>query len=343
MKLQTLSKEKGKVGEIAQTINDVISNGDWFDGVKQNYFDLTDANDKLSFIMDDKVPQDWDSEEDATLPYTMKGRGDVKIGKIIKYLVDLIKDESGDLDDVKDKDIESFVNAFKASKVDTSMEFKLVKGSDIAKYYNAKKYFSESGSLGGSCMADEKKKIFDIYTENESKVQLLIYVDKDDRIHGRAIVWKLKDSPCEAKYFMDRVYVNRDFDELKFKKFAEEKGFLYKKKMNSYIESNVRFVYKGKDVFGEVTVKLDGDFGHYPFVDTMCFLDDKKKQLSNLPSEGDYMLHSVSGECEPCSTCKGKIYMHLVYPNGYDEDETCHECCEGHEELKKIGIHLNRK
>jgi hypothetical protein len=75
----------------------------------------------------------------------------------------------------------------------------------------------------------------------------------------------------------------------------------------------------------------------------MCFLDDKKKLLSNLPSEGDYMLHSVSGECEHCSTCKGKIYMNLVYPNGYSKDETCHECCEGHEELKKLGIHLNRK
>jgi len=345
LKLQTLSKEKGKVGEIAQTINDVISNGDWFDDVKQNYFDLTDANDKLSFIINDKVPQYWDSEEDATLPYTMKGRGDVRIGKIIKYLVDLINDNSDDLCDdlcdVKDKDIENFVNAFKASKIDNSMEFKLVKGSDIAKYYNAKKYFSKSGSLGGSCMAGEKKKIFDIYTENESKVQLLIYVDKDDLIHGRAIVWKLKDSPCEAKYFMDRIYVNRDFDELKFKKFAEEKGFLYKKRMNSHIESNVRFVYKGKDVFGEVTVKLDGDFGHYPFVDTICFLDDKKKQLSNLPSEGDYMLHSVSGECEPCNNCKGKLYMHLVSKNidfGYSEDELCSECCEGHEELKKIGI-----
>ncbi len=332
MKLQILSKEKGKVGEIAQAINDVISNGDWFDDVKQNYFDLTDANDKLSFIMDDKVPQDWDSEEDATLPYTMKGRNDVKIGKIIKYLVDLIKDESGDLDDVKDKDIESFVNAFKASKIDTSMEFKLVKGSDIAKYYNAKKYFTESGSLGGSCMSGEKKNIFDIYTKNESKVQLLIYVDKDDLIHGRAIVWKLKDSPCEAKYFMDRVYVNRDFDELKFKKYAEEKGFLYKKRMNSHLDSNVRFVYKGKDVFGEATVKLDGDFEYYPFVDTMCFLDDKKKQLSNLPSEGGYVLHSVDGECEQCEQCGGELY--------YDElcSELCSDCCEGHEELKKLGI-----
>jgi len=341
-KLQNLSKEKGKVGEIAQAIIDIIDNQNYFDDsdVKQNYFDLTDANDKLSFIMNTKVPEDWDPDDDASLPYTMKGRNEVKIGKIIKYLVDLINDDSGDLGDVKDKDIESFVNAFKASKVDTSMEFKLVKGSDIAKYYNEKKYFSRSGSLGGSCMADEKKKIFDIYTENESKVQLLIYVDKDDRIHGRAIVWKLKSSPCEAKYFMDRVYVNRDSDELRFKKFAEDNGFLYKKKMNSYIENNVLFVYKGKDVFGEVTVKLDGDFGHYPFIDTMCFLDEKKKLLSNLPSEGDYMLHSVTGECEHCDRCNGKLYMNLVYPGSYGKDELCDDCCQGHEELKKLGIEV---
>ena len=333
-KLQSLSKEKGKTGEIAQSINDIIDDKSYFSDsdVKQNFFDTTDKDDKLSFIMNSKVPEDWDPEENASLPYTMKGRGDVKIGKIIRYLVDLINSDSGDLGEVKDKDIENFVNAFKASKVDTSMSFKLVKGSDIAKYYNEKKYFSRTGSLGGSCMSDESKKTFEIYTENESKVQLLIYVDKDDRIHGRAIVWKLKDSPCGAKYFMDRVYINRDSDELRFKKFAEENEFLYKKKMNSYLSDNIEFVYKGKDVFGEVTVKLDGDFKYYPFVDTLCFLDEKKKQISNLPSEGNYILHSVSGDCDPCGECDGDIYTND------ENDILCGECCGGHEKLKELGI-----
>lgn len=333
-KLQSLSKEKGKTGEIAQAINDIIDDKSYFSDsdVKQNFFDTTDKDDKLSFIMNSKVPEDWDPEENASLPYTMKGRGDVKIGKIIRYLVDLINSDSGDLGEVKDKDIENFVNAFKASKVDTSMSFKLVKGSDIAKYYNEKKYFSRTGSLGGSCMSDESKKTFEIYTENESKVQLLIYVDKDDMIHGRAIVWKLKDSPCGAKYFMDRVYINRDSDELRFKKFAEENEFLYKKKMNSYLSDNIEFVYKGKDVFGEVTVKLDGDFRYYPFVDTLCFLDEKKKQISNLPSEGNYILHSVSGDCDPCGECDGDIYTND------ENDILCGECCTGHEKLKELGI-----
>jgi hypothetical protein len=30
--------------------------------------------------------------------------------------------------------------------------------------------------------------------------------------------------------------------------------------------------------------------------------------------------------------------MHLIYPNGYSKDEICPVCCEGHEELKKLGI-----
>ena len=336
LKLQSLSKEKGKTGEIAQSIYDIIDDNSYFSDsdVKQNFFDLTDKDDKLSFIMNSKVPEDWDPEEDSSLPYTMKGRGDVKIGKIIKYLVDLINSGDDDLGEIKDKDIENFVNAFKASKVDTSMKFKLVKGSDIAKYYNEKKYFSGTGSLGGSCMSDESKKTFEIYTENESKVQLLIYVDKDDVIHGRAIVWKLKNSPCDAKYFMDRVYVNRDSDQIKFKKFAEDNGFLYKKKMNSYFVDNVKFIYKGKDVLGEVTVKLSKtDFPNYPFVDTMCFLDESSKILSNLPNEDNYILHSVSGECEQCDNCSGEIYTDLD-----NKEEICSECCDGHEELKKLGV-----
>jgi hypothetical protein len=64
----------------------------------------------------------------------------------------------------------------------------------------------------------------------------------------------------------------------------------------------------------------------------MCFLDEKKKMLSNLPSEDNYMLHSVSGECEPCGNCKGKIFL------AHRDNEICSECCQGHEELKKLEI-----
>jgi len=46
------------------------------------------------------------------------------------------------------------------------------------KNYNKKNYLNENGSLVGSCMAAMKKKTFDIYTQNDDKVRLLILVDK---------------------------------------------------------------------------------------------------------------------------------------------------------------------
>ena len=333
VKLKRMSKMDGKVGEIANAIVDTIEEEDWLDDndTKQNFFDVTDKEDTISFLPFNKLPKDWDEDDDPALPYTTSGRSEIKIGRIIRALLK-IADISDKIDSsIKDKDYEEFVNAFKSLKVDTSREFKLVNGSDIHKYYQMKNYYSSHGALGGSCMADEGKGTFKVYSENPKKVQLLVLMDTDGKIHGRALVWKLKESPCEAKYFMDRVYTNADSDVIKFKAFAEEKGFLYKQKNNSYIEDNVKFMYKGKPLLGEVKVKLDGDFKEYPFIDTMCFLSKKMGDLSNIPSKDCYFLHSVSGDCEICNDCDGEVLV-------YDDTELCHSCGLGIEELEKSGI-----
>ena len=334
MKLDQISKSKGKVGKIASSIVNTISDGSWVDDdrLKQNYFDVTNSDDKVSFLLQSKSPPYSLISDDPSLPYTVKGRSEIKVGRIIKNIIDAIDD----LDfKVSDKDIEDFVNAYKATKIDDSLEFKLVTGKNIAKYYNEDKYVSsESGALGGSCMKDEGKKFFELYTENPKKVNLLIYVNSDDKILGRALVWKLSESPCDAKYFMDRVYTNRDSDVIKFKKFAEDKGWLCKQRMNAYIDKNVFFIYKGQEVLGEVRVKLDGDTSHdqYPFVDTMCFMDIERTYLSNLAIRGGYYLHSVSGECEICARCGGSV------KTDYGSDGLCYDCGEGHISLAKHNI-----
>jgi len=334
VKLKKMSKMDGKVGEIATAIVDTIEDEDWLEdeNTKQNFFDITDKEDFISFLPSNKVPNDWDQDDDPALPYNTKGRNEIKVGKLVRALLK-IADISDKIDsDIKDKDYEDFVNAFKSLKVDTSREFRLVNGEDIHKYYQMKNYYSSHGALGGSCMADEDKSTFRVYTENPKKAQLLILIDGDGKIHGRALVWKLKESPCDAKYFMDRVYTNADSDVIKFKNFAEEKGFLYKQKNNSYIEDNIKFMYKGKSLIGEVKVKLDGDFKEYPFIDTMCFLSKKMDDLSNIPSKDCYFLHSVSGDCDVCSNCGGKIIV------DEDDDEFCNECGLGLEELIKAKI-----
>lgn len=336
-KLFELSLDNGKNAEIARFIRKYIENEQYIedDDIAQNFFDTTDKADMVSFTMNNKVPEEWDSEYDAGLPYSM-GRSEMKIGKLVKYIINVLNTSFGATKfSVSDSELEAFVNAYKASESSSNMEFRLVKGEEIAKYYNNEKYLSDKGSLGSSCMAEKGKKTFKLYTQNETKVQLLILVDKEtDQISGRALVWKLKNSPCESNFFMDRVYSNNDSDVIKFKKFANEKGFIYKKYMNSHTNSNVEFVYGGKDVYGEITVKLNGDVDKAPFVDTLCFLNKQQNTLSNLPSKDCNWLHYTDGSYDECGTCKGKCFE----KEGFYTKVICNNCGDGHIALKKRGI-----
>lgn len=341
-KLFELSLDNGKTAEIARFIRKFIEDEQYIedDEIAQNFFDTTDKADMVSFTMNNKIPISWDSDDDAGMPYSM-GRSEMKIGKLVRYIINAINTGSsvttfrkkGKLN-VSDSELEAFVNAYKAAESSSNMEFRLVKGEEIAKYYNNQYYLSDKGSLGSSCMAEKGKKTFKLYTQNETKVQLLILVDKEtDNICGRALVWKLKNSPCESNFFMDRVYSNNDSDVIKFKKFANENRFLYKKYMNSHTSSNVEFVYGGKDVYGEITVKLNGDIDKAPFVDTLCFLNKQQNTLSNLPSKDCSWLHYTDGSHGACAICKGKCF---------DRDLgikiICNNCGDGHIALKKRGI-----
>jgi hypothetical protein len=335
-KLFELSLDNGKNGEIARFIRKYIEDEQYIedDEIAQNFFDTTDKADMVSFTMNNKVPEEWDSEYDAGLPYSM-GRSEMKIGKLVKYIINVLNTSFGATKfSVSDSELEAFVNAYKASESSSNMEFRLVKGEEIAKYYNNEKYLSDKGSLGSSCMAEKGKKTFKLYTQNETKVQLLILVDKEtDQISGRALVWKLKNSPCESNFFMDRVYSNNDSDVIKFKKFANENRFLYKKYMNSHTKSNVEFVYGGKDVYGEITVKLNGDVDKAPFVDTLCFLNKQQNTLSNLPSKDCNWLHYTDGSYDECGTCKGKCFERDL-----GIKVICNNCGDGHIALKNYGV-----
>jgi hypothetical protein len=326
IKLKELSKEN----EIAKSIYNMINRESWVDDSKinQNYFDLTESDDKVSFIQINKLPEDWDDEDDPSLPYEIP-RNEIKVGRAIRYLFDIYK-----LDKPSDKEIEHFVNAFKASKAETEREFKLVSGTDIANYYHEDNYYNMNGSLGGSCMSDEGKKMFKIYTKNSEKIKLLVLLDKKDRVHGRALVWKLDKYPDGgARYFMDRVYTNSDSDDLKFKKFAREKEWMCKYRNNAHISDNVKFVFNGKLIYGEVSLELDGDFSKYPFIDTICFLSKKKDRLSNIPDKKDWFLHDVEGLKERCESCDGKI----IYIS-WSQKRLCSNCGSGHDVLKEQGI-----
>ena len=268
-----------------------------------------------------------DSLESIGFHYSRKQS--IKIGRISRKMLDMIGKK------FSDKEIEEFVNDFK-SKVELIKNefrnFELVSGSDIIHWYDGDNYSQRNSStLQSSCMRYEKcSDYFGIYTDNEN-VKLLIQRSNDDpdTITGRAIVWHLDD----GGFLMDRVYYSKDSERVLFIDYAKSNGWLYVGK-NGIIMS-------GNSVFNDgvhVTLK-NIEFSKYPYLDTLYYLDVKKRKLSNEEiCEGGpiefYTLYGTRGEpnlyncgkCEDgkieCNDCNGT--GRLVNDSG--ESSQCSVC-----------------
>ncbi len=319
-KLDKISQQSNLSARIAALIISRISDQEWVsaEDLKQDFFKTTDDNDKVSFAQKNRI-------KDGIDPYTMSGRTDIKVGRAIKYIANDLYDLT-----ITDKQVEDFVNIYKAIPNQGESNFQFYIGDDIENGYNTNNYYSNFGTLGSSCMNDEPSYL-KIYTGNEKKVRLLVLLDDNGSICGRALVWKLDKSPCEAEYFMDRVYTNRDFEVNKFIQYAEKNEFMYKQRMTCGDADAAKFRYKGKNVIGEIRIKLDGKQKEYPYMDTLFCLNKRKNELSNIPSWKFYKLWDTDGECEKCEDCNGKS----------ENEDMCYGCSEGAMILKNNGIKVN--
>jgi hypothetical protein len=163
-----------------------------------------------------------------------KSRNDVKLGRLVNALLP---------GKYTSKDIEEFTNKFKAALSKQGEYFEEVYGEDIENWYSAGNYKEMSGTLGNSCMA-QKTGLFKIYTENPDVCKMLILLE-DDKLIGRALVWKLNSikiygkDPAQDSWFMDRQYTIKDSDVEKFRNYAKEKGWIYKSSNNHHSFTNV--------------------------------------------------------------------------------------------------------
>jgi hypothetical protein len=223
-----------------------------------------------------------------------RSRNDIKLGRLVNALLP---------GKYTSKDIEDFTNKFKAKIKKQEEVFEEVTGEDINYWYYADNYEVMSGSLGSSCMA-RKKGLFDIYVKNPDVCKLLILV-KDDKLIGRALVWKLdtikvNNKELETNWFMDRQYTINDSLVEKFRNYAEEKGWITKTR-NSH--SSFEEVTIGEDYFNaKMTVKVKVEnYQKFPYMDTFKRFDPKEGILyndedeDNEEYEGHYILNETSG------------------------------------------------
>jgi hypothetical protein len=243
------------------------------------------ANKYLSIDVTDNeiMPDEMPDVEDYSGVYS-KSRNKIKPGKFVNKVL------SGKF---KDSEIESFVNKLK-SGIEDGSEFKLVKGDEIKKWYYVKNYKEIKGILGNSCMKYSPDDYFEIYSDNPEVCRMLILIE-DDKLLGRALVWKCKDNYGEDYTYMDRIYTIEDSDAIKFTKYAEDRNWL---------------IYQ---LTKELTVKLKKHkFDYYPYMDTFKVLDDNGilYNKDGALNKNEIFLESTEG---------GYTEGGMVYSEYYDE------------------------
>lgn len=183
---------------------------------------------------------------------------------------------------IHNSDVECFSNAFKSYILMDKINFKVVEGEDIRKYYHYSTYNDESSSLGSSCMKYERcQKFLNIYVKNTGLISMLIMLNQDGLLLGRALLWKNDDFKI-----MDRIYTENDEMLVPhFKNWADKNGFMYKKNQNWH--TTQVFINKGKEEVHQISFSVSGDYSYFPYFDTFKFYDEKSGTLSNFNTENE--------------------------------------------------------
>ncbi len=153
----------------------------------------------------------------------------MKLGKLIVKVGDEIKINTDSKSEAIS--IEQIVDQYKSwFKSISSLRFKILKGEQILKGYDRHYQSRNGGMLSGSCMND-KPELLNLYVDNEEKVELLTLVDNNDKIHGRAFLWKVDNRPY---VFMDRVYGVDNYIVNIFHSYAKSQKMIYREQQQLY-------------------------------------------------------------------------------------------------------------
>jgi hypothetical protein len=233
-------------------------------------------------------------------------RNSIKVGKLVRAIL-----SSANVSFL-DKEIEEFVNIYKAVfdfNSNALSRFKIVSGDDISWWYNQDNYENGGGTLNNSCMASVSDDYFEIYESNPQIRMVILYDDNgtynsdgeysSEKIKGRCILWDITGNVgfSGETYFMDRIYTTHDSDIELFKQYAEKNGFWYKTQQDS--DYNFRMSNGSETKKTDIIIKLNiVDCGHYPYLDTLSYINTETKKISNNDREisADRELRDTGGD-----------------------------------------------
>jgi len=257
-----------------------------------NVIKTTDKNDIISFLPDGQTTTKLKDVSIESL-FDIDSNNKTSIGRLVRAI---LKDNKITF---VDKDIEDFVNDFKATyeMVEGNVNIKIVSGEEIRDRYHVDGYsqrtMSGSGTLGKSCMRySDAQSYLDIYAFNPDVCRLVIKLDERGKLEARALLWTTNKG-----LFLDRVYYTDDSDEDLLNNWVkvkfDNKVILYE---DSYTGLEVQLT-KGDD---KATKSSE-----FPYMDSLPYYSFSTCKL-------------YSYETKVKEDRKGLIYMHDT-EGGYDE------------------------
>lgn len=239
----------------------IFPNGDNGETVTVYHLQFLDNESKYAIVYD--FSEDPDPLLEVIEDVDVSKASDIKIGRLATKILSSLGIEYAE------KDIEEFVNMYtSASNIGKNIfnSFKVVKGEDLRACYLVNNYYDSEkakySQLWKSCMSyDYCQSYLDIYVENPDKISLLVFMNEDSKVMGRALLWNLD----QHGLFMDRVYAVSDTYIHTFEKWGVENGYdLYRTCKDELI----------------VTLKSK-HYDEYPYMDTFKYYDVDNGVLSN--------------------------------------------------------------
>ena len=262
-----------------------------------NAIDVTDANDRLSFVSDNQYQAKLRAGQDPNSLFK-----DTNDKTSITRIVRTILADNGFQH--TDAELTKFVLKFKAAwdEATGKVQIRVVQGEEIRKWYHENSYTTEAfekGTLGKSCMRySECQDYFDIYTENPDVCKMIILTE-NGKLRARALLWT-----TDRGLFLDRVYYTDESEDVLIENWSiQNLGCKFNKGTNG-----------GKP--GRFTVKLNGNYFYpYPYVDTFCYFNTKTGVLQNFTpddTDGFYSLNNTEGEYVDLGTIWSEVHEEWI-------------------------------
>lgn len=189
--------------------------------------------------------------------------GEMSFSKLMTKIVSLDPDvKPNDVNKIVIRITDKFKYKFRPENL-----FKFEEWKRVSDAYKSSRHIS-TGTLKGSCMMNDKQQYLSMY-DDEKDISVVVMLNDDGKIVGRALVWKNIFLNGSKITFMDRIYTSKNEYEVLMKEYAGKKGW-----------------FTGKSGQLLFYIPLD-EYQSFPYLDTLSFacFDTEKKEfcLSNVP------------------------------------------------------------